>query len=162
VKFFLALSILTALVVAPASAQTPTGMDAMNYYVGNWACLGGPTDDPPVKAVITVAMSGGLLIEHIGVPMQTGMPMVLSQNSAIDSTPAGYTRTEIDNFGSWRVSKAAPFTGNTEDWTDVASYNGTLGHGQTIRTDQNHFTSLMYATAKNTTPNFKATCERQT
>ena len=38
---FLVLFAFVAAAVAPAGAQTPGGMAAMQYYVGTWACASG-------------------------------------------------------------------------------------------------------------------------
>jgi hypothetical protein len=162
VKQLLAICILVALSAAPALSQTPAGADAFSYYVGTWSCLGGPTDSPAVKAAITAVMNDGLLTEHVSVPAQGGMPAAFSQTFTLAYNPRTklYSQVQSDNFGGWSVSKASPWTGNTEEWTDVATVDGKLGHGQTVRTDQNHYTVTGYDSATGTTPNFKATCER--
>jgi hypothetical protein len=161
VKPILAICVLVALSSAPALSQTP-GADPLNYYVGTWACVGGPTETPAVKAAITGVMNGGLLTQHVTVPVQTGMDAALSQTftAAYNPITKVYNQVEIDNFGGWHVSKASPWTGTTEEWADVASADGKLGRTEIVRTDKNHFTSLGYATPTDTTPNFKATCER--
>jgi hypothetical protein len=163
VKALLIAGLVVALTAAPAAAQTADPASAFTYYVGTWSCLGGPTETPAVKATITASINDGLLTEHVSVPVQTGMEMALSQLFTVAYSPfsKGYNEIEIDNFGGWRAAKASPWTGNTEDWTDVASADGKLGRVQVVRTDQNHFTSTGYATPTDTAPNFKATCQRQ-
>ena len=145
-KPLLAICILIALSAAPALSQTPAGADAFSYYVGTWSCLGGPTDSPAVKAAITAVMNDGLLTEHVSVPAQGKMTAAFSQTFTLAYNPATklYTQVHSDNFGGWSVSKASPWTGNTEEWTDVATVDGKLGHGQTVRTDQNHYTVTGY------------------
>jgi hypothetical protein len=162
VKSLLAICILVAVSSAPAFSQTSAGGDALNYYVGTWTCVGGPTDTPAVKATITAAINEGLLTQHVSVPVQAGMTSAFSQTFTMAYSPITktYNQVEIDGFGGWGVSKANPWTGNTEEWTDVATATGKLGRGQTVRTDQNHFTTVGYASATATAPNFKATCER--
>ena len=147
----------------PAGAQPTGGMSALNYYVGTWACIGGPTKYAPLKATITVAMSGGLMVETVNVGVQAKMDTAYIQNVAVSYDPkaAAYSRTSNDNLAEWSVSKATPWTGNTETWSDVTSSDGKLSHFQTVRTDQDHFTSVGYPTATDTTPDFKATCQRQ-
>jgi hypothetical protein len=162
VKPILAICILFAVSSAPAFSQTPAGADAFKYYVGTWACVGGPTDTPAVKASITAVMNEGLLTQHVSVPVQTGMTSAFSQTFTVAYSPVtkAYNQVEIDGFGGWGVSKASPWTGNTEQWADVANAEGKLGRTETVRTDQNHYTVTSYATPTDTAPNFKATCER--
>lgn len=161
-KPILAICILVALSSAPALSQTAAGPDAFKYYVGTWSCLGGPTETPAVKATITATMDEGLLTQHLSVPAQGAMSAAFSQTFTVAYNPTSkvYNQVQIDNFGGWSASKASPWTGNTEDWTDVASADGKLGRAQTVRTDQNHYTVTGYASATATAPNFKATCER--
>jgi hypothetical protein len=162
VKPLLAICILVALSAAPALSQTPGGADAFSYYVGSWSCLGGPTDSPAVKAAVTAVMNDGLLTQHVSVPVQPGMTAALSQTYTVAYSPVTkvYNQVQINNFGGWSISKASPWTGNTEEWTDVATAEGKLGRGQTVRTDQNHYTITGYESATAAAPNFKATCER--
>jgi hypothetical protein len=162
VKPILAICILIALSSAPALSQTPAGADVFKYYVGTWSCLGGPTETPAVKANITAVMNDGLLTQHVSVPVQAGMTAAFSQTYTVAYSPVTkvYNQVQIDNFGGWSISKASPWTGNTEEWADVTTADGKLGRGETVRTDQNHYTVTGYASATATAPNFKATCER--
>jgi hypothetical protein len=161
-KLLLGLSVLVVLGAAPAFAQTPSGTDALKYYVGTWSCLGGPVGAPAVKATITAVMNDGLLTEHVNVPMQSGMTGALSQTYTIAYNPIakGYNQIEIDNFGGWGVSKADAWPGHTEEWDELAKSDGRLERDETVRTDQNHYTSTGYASLTDTVPNFKAVCER--
>jgi hypothetical protein len=162
VKPILAICILVALSSATALSQTPGSADAFTYYVGTWSCLGGPTETPAVKATVTAVINDGLLTQHVSVPVQTGMTAAFSQTFTAAYSPVtkAYNQVAIDNFGGWQASKASPWTGNTEEWADVASADGKLGRAQTVRTDQNHYTVTGYASATATAPNFKVTCER--
>lgn len=161
-KKILAVCIFSIAAAAPVSAQQATGMSAMGYYVGTWACVAGPVGRPPVNATATFVMNGDVLSESVSVPAQTGMKAPLSINFALSYDPKGrFIQTSLDSNGSWGVSYANPWTGNTEQWTDLSNSDGKLGHGQTIRTDQEHFTFTGYPTPTGTTPDFKGTCQRQ-
>jgi hypothetical protein len=147
---------------APAGAQQAGGMSAMEYYVGTWACTGGPTANAPVKATTTYVMNSDVLSQSVSVPMQPGMKSPLSISLAyVYDGKSRYLQTYLDSRGSWNVSYAPPWTGNTEKWTDLSSNNGKLGRGEAVRTDHDHYTFTGYATPTGSTPNFKITCGRQ-
>lgn len=163
VKKILALCIFTIVAAAPVGAQQSAGMGAMNYYVGTWACLAGSPSHPTTHATTTFVMNGGVLNQSVSVPAQTQMKRALSISLATsyDGKKGRYVQTYLNNTGAWSVSYANPWTGNTERWTDLSSMSGKLGHAQTVRTDHAHFTITGYPTLTGTTPNFKATCRRQ-
>ncbi len=150
-----------ALVALAPAATLAAAMDSMNYYVGTWACQGGPTTEPPVNATITSAMDNGVLRETVTVPVQGRMSTPYTQTSLVAYDGKRYVQTTLDTMGEWGVSYAAPWSGNTEQWTDLATWDGKLGHGQTVRADQNNYAYTGYATVSGTQPNFKATCRRQ-
>ncbi len=154
--FFLAIG-----VAAPAAAQPPAGMAAMQYYVGTWSCVAGNVGQPSVKATATFTMDSGLMREWVVVPAQGKMtkPYVINIATSYDAKNGRYAETQIDNLAGWSVSFAKPWTGNTEHWTDQAN-SGKLGHGQTVRTNQNSFAFMSYPTVTSTKPNFKGTCTR--
>ena len=72
-----------------------------------------------------------------------------------------YIQTFLDDHGIWSVSYAPTWTGNTEQWTDVTTSDGKPGHGEAVRTDNDHYTYTGYGTPTGTTPNFKIACQRQ-
>jgi hypothetical protein len=162
-KSFLVVAILAIALAAPASAQQATGMGAMTYYVGTWTCLGGPVGVPPAKATLTYVMNGSILNQNVSVPVQPGISSALTFSFSLsyDGAKGQYVQTALDESGSWSVSSAKPWTGNTEEWTDVSSADGKLGRGEAVRTDQTHYTFTGYPTLSGSAPNFKVSCLRQ-
>ncbi len=147
---------------APAGAQQAGGMNAMGYYVGTWACVGGPLAQPPVHATVVFAMNGSVLNSSVSVPQQTGMKTPYNQTSATSYDGKGrYLQTSMDSQGYWGVSSAPTLTGNTEKWTDLTTSDSKPGHGDVVRTDNDHYTYTGYPTPTGTTPNFKVSCQRQ-
>ncbi len=134
----------------------------MGYYVGTWTCVGGPVGSPPSTANVTAVMNGDVLNSSVSIPVQSGMkaPYYLTFVTSYDGK-GRYIQTTLDNYGSWGVSSAPTWTGNTEQWTDLSNSDGKLGHGQAVRTDNDHYTFTGYATTTGTTPNFKIACQRQ-
>jgi hypothetical protein len=162
VKRILAVFILALVAAAPAGAQPAAGMSAMGYYVGTWTCVAGPIGKPQANATATYVMNGSILNESVSVPAQNSMKGPYSLSFAISYDGKGrYIQTMLDNYGSWGVSYAPPWTGNTEQWTDLTTSVGELGHGQTVRTDNDHFTFTSYGTPTGSTPNFQGSCQRQ-
>jgi hypothetical protein len=154
--------ILALVVAAPLGAQTTGGMSAMGYYVGTWKCVAGPIGKPQNNATATYVMSGSVLNESLSVPMQNGMKGPYSANLATSYDGKGrYIQTFLDNYGTWSVSYAPPWTGNTEQWTDLTNNVGEPGHTQAVRADNDHFTFTSYGTPTGSTPNFQGSCQRQ-
>jgi hypothetical protein len=160
-KRALALCALALAFAAPAGAQAAGGMGAMQYYVGTWACAGGPVGIPPQKATVTYTLDSGVLRQWVDVPAQGKMKQYgLSSGTTYDAKKGRYVSTSIDSMSAWGVSVAKPWTGNTERWTDIATSDGKLGHGVLVRTDDNDFVYTAYATVTGTKPNFKVTCKK--
>jgi hypothetical protein len=159
----LALLVLALGFAAPAAAQSTAGMDALQYYVGTWACTAGPPGTPPSTATATFAIDSGVLREWVVVPPQGKMTATYALSIALtyDAKNNRYVETLNDNQGGWSVSYATPWTGNTEQWTDQATYDGKPGHSQTVRTNQNSFSFTGYP-GTGTTPDFQGTCNRST
>jgi len=159
-------SILCALAVvvlaAPAGAQSTTGMGAMQYYVGNWSCIGGPSVSPPVKATSTYVADVGVLRQWTSVPKQGKMRAAYAFSAAVtyDAGRRRYVQTSLDNNAGWGVSVAKSWSGNTELWRDLATDDGKLGRGKVVRTSRNAFTFTGFATPTTTKPNFTVTCKR--
>lgn len=162
-KIFALFAFAAVATATPSGAQPAAGMGALDYYVGTWACVGGPTRlSQPAHVTVTHVMNGGVLSGSVSVPAQTGIKAPISVSLATSYDGKGrYIQTSLDNSGVWRVSYAKPWTGNTERWTDLTTSDGKLGHGETVRTDHEHYTVTRYGTPTATTPNFKATCQRQ-
>lgn len=147
--------------LVPMSAQSASGMAAMQYYVGSWSCTGGMVGDPS-HASVTFTMDNGILRQFVSVSPTTKMPQpyYVTFTLAYDAQHQRYTQTTLDSFGHWSVSYAKAFTGNTEHWTDTASDSGKLGWGEGVRVNQNTITYAGYETMASKTPNFKVTCAR--
>jgi hypothetical protein len=161
-KQILAAFILTLVAVAPASAQQAGGMSAMGYYVGTWTCVGGPVGLPPATATVTDVMNGGVMNGSVSIPVQAGMKVPYSASLVTSYDGKGrYIQTFLDDHGIWSVSYAPTWTGNTEQWTDLTTSDSKLGHGEAVRTDNDHYTYTGFGTPTGTTPNFKIACQRQ-
>jgi hypothetical protein len=161
-KRALALCVLTLAFAAPAGAQPTGGMGAMQYYVGTWACVGGPLAMAPQKATLTFTVDSGVMRQWVDVPAQGKMkfPYVLSAATSYDAKKGRYVSASLDNTSAWNISVAKPWTGNTERWTDIATNDGKLTHGTIVRTDENDFSYTGYPTLTGTKPNFKVTCKK--
>jgi len=157
---FLAFFAFVAAAVAPAGAQTPGGMAAMQYYVGAWTCTSGAPGEPPSTA--TYSIENDILRDSVVVPPQGKVtaPYQLNIVTAFDAKNNRYVQTQVDTQASWSVSFAKPFTGNTEEWVDNVTYDGKLGHVEVVRTDQNAFTIAGYSTMSQAKPDFNVTCHR--
>jgi hypothetical protein len=154
--------VLAALAGVPAGAQSTSGMAAMQYYVGSWSCVAANVGQKPVKATATFAMDSGVLREWVVVPAQGKMtkPYALALSISYDAKNKRYVQATLDNLAGWTISYAAPWAGNTEQWTDHASDSGKLGHSQTVRTNQGSFSLEGYASMTAAKPNFKGSCTR--
>jgi hypothetical protein len=162
VKPILAVFVWALVAIAPAGAQQAGGMSAMSYYVGTWTCVGGPVGTPPANASVTAVMNGAVLNSSVSIPVQPGIKMAYYVTFATSYDGKGrYIQTTLDSYGSWSVSNAPTWTGNTEQWTDLTTSDGKPGHGEAVRTDNDHYTYTGYGTPTGTTPNFKITCQRQ-
>jgi hypothetical protein len=161
VKKTLLISLLAAAFAVPANAQSTTGMDALQYYVGTWSCVASPPGQAPVNATTTFVADSGVLRQWVVVPAQGQMkgPYALSATTTYDAKNARYVQTSLDNQSSWDVSTAKPWTGDTEQWTDLST-SGKPGRAQVVRTDANSFTLTGYETPTSPQPNFKVTCKR--
>jgi len=158
VMFFL----LVVAIAAPGRAVSATGMAAMQYYVGSWSCMAGPTGQPPAKAQLTYTLDSGVLRQLVVVPPQGKMKrtFALSINTTYDSKHARYVRDSVSTDGVSSISLVTMPSGTMEQWTDYAAYNQKPGHGQTVRNSQNMFTVTGYSTLTSTKATFKAVCHR--
>ncbi|MGR4065453.1 MAG: hypothetical protein ACLQPV_08390 [Vulcanimicrobiaceae bacterium] len=157
---FLVLFAFVAAVAAPAGAQTPGGMDAMQYYVGTWACAA--VGEPDSNSTATYAIENGVMRDSVVVPAQGKMTTTyqLAIVTTFDTKNNRYVQTSLDNQGMWAVSFAKPFTGNTEEWADNATFDGKLGRVEVVRTDRSTFDIIGYSTMTQVKPDFKVTCHR--
>ncbi len=157
---FLLLFAFVAAAVAPAGAQTPGGMAAMQYYVGTWACTA--DGEPDSNATATYAIENGVMRDSVVVPPQGKVtaPYQLAIVTVFDAKNNRYVQTSLDNQAMWAVSFAKPFAGNTEEWVNNVTDGGKLGHVEVVRTDRNAFDITGYSTMSQATPDFKVTCHR--
>jgi hypothetical protein len=148
-------------IAVPVGAQ-PSGMAAMEYYVGKWACVGGPTSSPPVKASVTYSVESGILRQWGEIPPQGEMKTTYAFNGAVsyDSKKHRYVSTFLDNDSGWELAVAQPWSGNTEHWTDLSTDSGKLARSEFVRTDHDNFTITSYEPRTATKPTFKVTCKR--
>jgi hypothetical protein len=158
----LGLFVLAAIAALPNNVRAASGTAALQYYVGTWSCQAGAVGQPASKATATYTLDSGLLHESVNVPAQGKMmkPYTISIATSYDAKKGRYVQTATDNTGAWWVSFAQPWTGNTENWTDQANSENKLGHGQTVRTNQNSFSFAGYPAVSATKPDFKGTCNR--
>jgi hypothetical protein len=147
--------------IAPMSAQSASGMAAMQYYVGSWSCTGGMIDDP-THASVTYTMDNGILHQWVSVAPTAKMkqPFYIAFEMSWDAKHQRYSETALNYLGGWYVSYAKPFMGNTEHWTDAAASDGKLGWGEAVRVDQNTSTYTGYASMTSKSPDFKVSCTR--
>jgi hypothetical protein len=157
---FLLLFAFIAAAVAPAAAQTPAGMAAMQYYVGSWTCAA--VDEPDSNSTATYTIENGVMRDLVLVPAQGKMttPYELAIATVFDAKNNRYVQTSVDNQATWAVSFAKPFTGNTEEWVNTASFDGKLGRVQVVRTDAKTFSIIGYSTTTQPKPDFTVTCHR--
>jgi len=147
--------------IAPMSAQSASGMAAMQYFVGSWSCHGGMMNDPS-HASVTYTMDNGILRQWVSVAPTAKMkqPYYIAFETSYDAKHQRYSQTALDYLGGWSISYAKPFTGNTERWTDAASSDGKLGWGEGVRVNQNETTYTGYPSMTAKSPDFKVTCTR--
>jgi hypothetical protein len=144
-----------------STAQSATGMSAMQYYVGSWACTGGTPGKMQVHATINYTLDNGLLRQWTVVPAQSGMktPYAQSASMTYDAKHNRYVSVGIDSGGGWDVTYVT-INGNVETGIDHVTQDGKLGHGVTHRVNNSTFTYTGYPTLTSTTADFEATCHR--
>jgi hypothetical protein len=157
---FLVLFALIAAAAAPAGAQTTAGMAAMQYYVGTWACVA--AGEPDSNSTATYAIENGVMRDSVVIPAQGKMtaPYQLTIVTTFDPKNGRYVQTSLDNQATWAVSFAEPFTGNTEEWVNNATFDGKLGRVELVRTDRNAFDIIGYSTISQAKPDYKVSCHR--
>jgi len=159
----LAIVLFVGALVAPSAAPSATPTAALQYYVGNWTCVGGPVNQKPVHATLTYTLDYGVQREWIYVAAQGTMKTYAGNvTTTFDSKNGRFVQVNLGNDAQWEVSYAKPSTGNVETWTDAQTSSGKLGRGETTRTGQDSFTYLGYATLSSAKPDFRATCRRST
>lgn len=152
---------------APAGAQMTTGMatmPGMQYYVGTWSCMAGNVGQPQSKATATFTMDSGLLRQYVVVPPQGKMKntYTLEIVTSFDAKKHRYVQTGLGNDANWWVDAAKPWTGNTETWMDLSNATGKLGRSVTVRTNQNMYAFMAYASPTSMKIVFKGSCTRST
>ncbi|HEX4014826.1 MAG TPA: hypothetical protein VHX17_13195 [Candidatus Cybelea sp.] len=143
-----------------AGAQTPSGMAAMQYYAGTWACAA--VGEPDSKTTATYTIVNGVMRDSVYLPPQGKMttPYQLEIVTTFDPKNDRYVQTTLDNQSVWAVSFAKPFTGNTEEWINTATYDGKLGRVEVVRAAASAFDILGYASVSQDKPDFKVTCSK--
>lgn len=148
----------------PVATQSATGMDALQYYVGNWTCTGGNIGSPPQTATVSFTLDSGILREWIEVAAQGTMknPYAISAAFSYDSKSDRFAQAGTDSISEWWVSYAKPWTGDTEDWADQQNSTGKLGRSQIVRSAHDTYVYTGWETMTAPNPNFKVTCQRST
>ncbi len=136
-------------------------MNAMQYYVGTWACSGGTPGEKPGPATLVYTMTDGVLHQMVTAPMTGKMKQPYAQSDAetYDARNNRYVDAGMANSGRWWVGYTT-LNGNTENSVDHMASNGKLGHGVTVRTSSTAFTFTGYPTLSGGKPDFKATCHK--
>jgi hypothetical protein len=145
-----------------AGAQTPGGMQAMQYFVGTWECSGGPVGVSPFNMTVTFdKIDSGIMRERdtVHIPGQTS-PYTASKSVTYDAKNDRWVQTQLDDQGAWTVSYLKPWTGDTEEWVDQATSEGKPGRSETVRTNATSFAFYGYANPADTKPDFAGKCTR--
>ncbi len=137
-------------------------MDALQFYIGKWACLERKASDPPLSSTFTFVMESNLMRQWIARPKQGSMqvPYVVNSTFAYDATRHRYVQTEMDNEAAWYVSVAEPWQGNTIRWVDLATSTESFPAGEMTRISDTAFTVESFAKAGDKAPNYTASCKR--
>lgn len=161
ITFFAVFAAAILALVVPLTAQSATGMNAMQYYVGTWACSGGTPGEKPGPATLVYTMTDGVLHQMVTAPMTGKMKQPYAQSDAetYDARNNRYVDAGMANSGRWWVGYTT-LNGNTENSVDHMASNGKLGHGVTVRTSSTAFTFTGYPTLSGGKPDFKATCHK--
>ncbi len=149
-------------VAAPNSVLAAPAAAALQYYVGTWSCRAGTTGKLTIKSTVTYTFDSGLLREWVDVPPQ-GKRATAYLNSiatSYDAEKGRYVQTGSDNLGNWWVSFAEPWTGNTEQWTNLASSDKKIRRYTWVRTNRNTYSLTEYPSRTATKPELRATCNR--
>jgi hypothetical protein len=146
---------------ATIKAQAVNPMDTLQFYVGRWSCLERKASDPPLSSTFTFAIESNLMRQWIARPKQGSMraPYVVNSTFAYDTTRHRYVQTEMDNEGTWYVSVAEPWQGNTIRWVDLAT-SKKLSRWEMTRIDNSTFVLESFAKVGDKTPNYTASCKR--
>ena len=150
------------IVVAPNGVRAASGAAALQYYVGTWSCQAGAIGKPVVKSTVVYTFKSGLLHEWVDVPPQGKMatPYLNSIAMSYDAAKGRYVQTGSDNQGFWWVSYAEPWTGNTEQWTNLASSDNNIRRYTWVRTNRNAFSFTEYPSRTAAKPDFRGSCSR--
>ena len=149
-------------VAAPDSVRAASGAAALQYYVGTWSCQAGAIGKPESKSTVTYTFDSGLLREWVDVPPQgkRATPYLNSIATSYDAEKGRYVQTGSDNRGFWWVSFAEPWSGNTEQWTNLVSSDNAIRRYTWVRTNRNTFSFIEYPSRTAAKPDFRGTCSR--
>ena len=147
---------------APNCAGAASGAAALQYYVGTWSCQAGAIGKPARKSTVIYAFDAGLLREWVDVPPQrkTATPYLNSIATSYDAKKGRYVQTGTDNEGFWWVSFAEPWSGNTEQWTNLVSSDNAIRRYTWVRTNRNTVSFIEYPSRTAAKPDFRGTCSR--
>jgi len=160
--FVAALAIAAAPAAAQMSAQGPSDVGNLKYYVGSWSCMAAQTGEKPMHADATYTLDSGLLREFITVPATGKMkyPYTLQIAEHYDAKNHRFVDVGLGNDGGWWVSYAKPWSGSTESWTDHATNDNKLGRGETTRDSANQFSFMNWDKVVGGKVVFKGSCTR--
>jgi hypothetical protein len=146
---------------AQMTAQGPSDVGNLHYYVGSWSCTAGNVGQKPMHANVTYTMDSGLLREFVMVPAGGMMkfPYTLSISIIYDAKHHRFVDTGLGNDGGWWVSYAKPWTGNMEQYVDHAS-SEPLGRSETTRDSQDRFSFMDWNAVMGGKVVFKGYCTR--
>lgn len=141
---------------------TGGGMDAMDYYNGSWSCMVGDVGQKPQAGTAMVTTTDGLQRQIITIPPTGKMKMAYVANAVFSWDPKKhvYVETWNGNDAGASISTAKPWTGNTEQWTDLYNSGGKLTHTKVVRTSHDRFDFESYPTLMSWKAVFKGYCTR--
>jgi hypothetical protein len=147
--------------VTSAVAQPAGGMAAEQYFVGTWACKATLAGGPALDISITFVMDSGILREwdEVRIP-GVAVPYTISKSISYDARNNRWVQAQTGSDGSWNVSYAKPWTGNTQEWLGVAATDDKLSRNETTRTGANEFGFRNYTNPADAKPSLEGTCTR--
>lgn len=140
---------------ATLPSRSATGMDAMQYYVGTWSCIGGTIGKQSFHFMATYAMSGNILRSWI-----SANGYVQSSSITYDSKNRRYVDAAVVNDGTWFVAYRT-IGGRTDTSIDHATSDGKLGRLVIVHPSSTNFASTGYSAVSGGKVLFKATCRKQ-
>jgi hypothetical protein len=160
-KSIIAAALLASLAFAPTAARSANQMAAMQYYVGNWSCVGGEVGKKATTANVRYWLDNGLMRQWVSVSGQGMMkPYELNATITWDAKNGRYLQAGLDTEAQWWISYGK-LSGSTETWTDHATGSGKLGRSVATRTNDTQFTYQTFDTIAAAKPYFRVVCKKQ-